>query len=113
MKIPDELDAITVLKVVPTGTAAFKLSILPLRYIKTSDNPLGENKANTLKKNICKLQLLIIYEISKVSQDLLLMIRKRLHQVMQIKSSCSWFGDVIILLLVIFIRFPHHGKCFV
>ena len=101
IKLTDEPDDVTVLKVVPTGTAAFNIQGLTIHSAFSihmgSDKPLGENEANTLRKTLRHLQLLIIDEISMVSQDLLLMIHKRLQQIKQLKSAHSWFGDVNIL----------------
>ena len=63
---------------------------------KFSNQPLTQDKLNTLRTKLSNLQLLIIDEISMVGSNMLLQIHKRLQQ-LKGKGDEATFGDVSIL----------------
>ena len=95
-------DDVTVLLTAPTGVAAFNIqgmtvhSALLLNTSKFSNQPLTQDRLNTLRTKLSNLQLLIIDEISMVGSNMLLQIHKRLP-VIEGKRDESTFGDVSIL----------------
>jgi DNA replication protein DnaC len=95
-------DDVTVLLTAPTGVAAFNIqgmtvhSALLLTTSKFSNQPLTQDKLNTLRTKLSNLQLLIIDEISMVGSNMLLQIHKRLQQ-LKGRGDESTFGNVSIL----------------
>ena len=95
-------DDVSVLLTAPTGVAAFNIegmtvhSALLLATSKFSNQPLTQDKLNTLRTKLSNLQLLIIDEISMVGSNMLLQIHKRLQQ-LKGKGDEATFGDLSIL----------------
>ena len=95
-------DDVTVLLTAPTGVAAFNIqgmtlhSALLLSTGKYSNQPLTQDKLNTLRTKLSNLQLLIIDEVSMVGSNMLLQIHRRLQQLKGSKDDVT-FGNVSIL----------------
>ena len=95
-------DDVTVLLTAPTGVAAFNIegmtlhSVLFLGTSHTSHQPLTQDKLNTLRRTLSKLQLLIIDEVSMVGCNMLLQIHKSLQQLKGTGDDYT-FGNVSVL----------------
>ena len=97
----DDLDHIRVLRCAPTGAAAFNVEGLTLHHafdipVQQKFQPLIAEKANTLSNKYKHLSVLIIDEISLVSNMLFTQIDRRLQQ---IKRNTNPFGNIHILLV--------------
>ena len=97
----DDLDHIRVLRCAPTGAAAFNVEGLTLHHafdipVQQKFQPLIAEKANTLSNKYKHLSVLIIDEISLVSNMLFTQIDRRLQQ---IKRNTNPFGNIHILLI--------------
>ena len=97
----DDLDHIRVLRCAPTGAAAFNVEGLTLHHafdipVQQKFQPLIAEKANTLSNKYKHLSVLIIDEISLISNMLFSQIDRRLQQ---IKRNSNPFGNIHILLV--------------
>ncbi|XP_041461886.1 uncharacterized protein LOC121413199 isoform X1 [Lytechinus variegatus] len=96
-------DDISVLKIAPTGVAAYNInghtihSILsiPIRA-QMPYQPLSEEKISALRNKLAQLQILIIDEVSMVDQKLLYYIHSRLRQIKQSRDETP-FGGVSVI----------------
>ena len=102
----------TVLVVAHTGTAAFNVegeticSALNISINAPHDyKPLAEQSLNTMRTKFQHLQLLIIDEISMVTQKQLRYIHGRLQQIKH-ASNRSFFGNVCVLAVGDFYQIP-------
>ena len=106
----DDPDSVVVLLLAPTGTAAFGINGQTIHSAfainKATSNVLSEDKINTLRSKYLDLQLLIIDEISMVSQSLLETLHCRLQQLKQSNSSKAFFGNLSILAVGDFFQVP-------
>ena len=106
----DDPDSVVVLLLAPTGTAAFGINGQTIHSAfainKATSNVLSEDKINTLRSKYQDLQLLIIDEISMVSQTLLETLHCRLQQLRQPSSSKAFFGNISILAVGDFFQVP-------
>ena len=88
----------------PTGVAAFNINGMTLHsafLLGTAkyslSQALNHDKLNTLRGTLSNLKLLIIDEISMVGSNMLLLIHKRLQQIMGINRDDVTFGNISIL----------------
>ena len=108
----DSQDDRTVLVVAHTGTAAFNVegeticSALKISINAPRDyKPLAEDSLNTMRTKFEHLQLLIIDEISMVTQKQLRYIHGRLQQIKR-ASNQSYFGNLCVLAVGDFYQIP-------
>lgn len=104
-------DSLTELLVAPTGTAAFNILGQTIHSAfsvnRTTSKTLAEDQANSLRSKYQDLQLLIIDEVSMLTQWLLETIHCRLQQIKQpSKPSQVYFGNVSILAVGDFHQVP-------
>ena len=97
----DDLDHIRVLRCAPTGAAAFNVEGLTLHHafgipVQEKFRPLNAEKANSLRNMYRHLSVLIIDEISLVSNMLFTQIDRRLQQ---IKGNSEPFGNLHMILV--------------
>ena len=97
----DELDHLRVLRCAPTGTAAYNIEGLTIHHafdipVQQKFQPLISEKANTLYNKYKHVSVLIIDEISLLSNNLFKQINDRLQQ---IKKNSNPFGNVHIILV--------------
>ena len=100
-KTSENPDSIVVLKVAPTGVAAFNIQgltihsafSLPLR-MRLPYVPLTEERLSSLRNTLSQVQIVIIDEISMVDQNIFGYIHGRLQQ---IKGKSSDFGHVSVI----------------
>ena len=97
----DELDHLRVLRCAPTGTAAYNIEGLTIHHafdvpVQQKFQPLIAEKANTLYNKYKHVSVLIIDEISLLSNVLFKQINDRLQQ---IKKNSNPFGNVHIILV--------------
>ncbi|XP_041467172.1 uncharacterized protein LOC121417516 [Lytechinus variegatus] len=96
-------DDISVLKMAPTGVAAYNInghtihSILsiPIRA-QMPYQPLSDEKISALRNKLTQLQIVIIDEVSMVDQKLMYYIHSRLRQIKQSRDETP-FGGVSII----------------
>ncbi|KAJ8029051.1 ATP-dependent DNA helicase PIF1 [Holothuria leucospilota] len=104
-------DAITILLLAFTGTAAFNIhgqtihSALSIQNTKMPYIPLGQETLNTLRVKYEHLQVIIIDEVSMVDVDMLSYINCRLQQIKG-SSMHEPFGNVSILAVGDFYQLP-------
>ncbi|XP_071948934.1 uncharacterized protein [Antedon mediterranea] len=111
-KMMQKPDDVSILKVAPTGIAAYNINgktihsalSIPVN-VSFPYQPLGEEKINQLRNYLCQLQILIIDEISMVDQKLLWYIHGRLRQIKQSRDD-SPFGKVSIIAVGDFYQLP-------
>ncbi|XP_041482326.1 uncharacterized protein LOC121429412 [Lytechinus variegatus] len=96
-------DDISVLKMAPTGVAAYNInghtihSILSIPInAKMPYQPLSEEKISALRNKLSQLQIIIIDEISMVNQKLMYYIHSRLRQIKQSRDQTA-FGCVSVI----------------
>ena len=97
----DELDHLRVLRCAPTGTAAYNIDGLTIHHafaipVQQKFHPLIAEKANTLYNKYKHVSVVIIDEISLLSNFLFKQINDRLQQ---IKKNSNPFGNVHIILV--------------
>ena len=111
-KMMENPDDVSILKVAPTGIAAYNINGQTIHSalsiaVKFSlpYQPLGEEKISQLRTKLGQLQILIIDEISMVDQKLLWYIHGRLRQLKQSRDN-SPFGKVCIIAVGDFFQLP-------
>ena len=91
-------DDVVALLTAPTSVAAFNISGMTLhagfllstaKYNSSQD--LSHDKLNTLRSRLSNLKLLIIDEISMVGCNTLLLIHKRLQQIMGVSDDLTFY----------------------
>ncbi|XP_071944760.1 uncharacterized protein [Antedon mediterranea] len=111
-KMMQNPDDVSILKVAPTGIAAYNINgktihsalSIPIN-VSFPYQPLGEEKITQLRNRLGQLQLLIIDEISMVDQKMLCYIHGRLRQIKQVRDD-SPFGNVSVLAVGDFFQLP-------
>jgi hypothetical protein len=108
--LTDSADQITILKICPTGTAAYNIGgqtiHTALKISARDTKPLSENEMNTLRTKYAHLQLIIIDEISMVPKNMLTLIHSRLQRIKNCSSPHSWFGNCNVLAVEDFHQIP-------
>ena len=108
----------TVLLTAFTGTAAFNIGSMTLHNalklpvpLRNTYEPLADDKLTSLRSQLHKLTILVIDEISMVSQLHLSYIHGRLQQLHNIRTPKAIFGNVSILAVGDFYQLkPVSGK---
>ena len=105
----DSADEVTVLKVAPTGVAAYNIhgqTIHSALSFMKHTKATGESDLNTLRCRYSKLHLIIIDEISMVPQHLLNQVHERLQNIKNCNSTTTWFGNTNVLTVGDFHQLP-------
>ena len=105
-------DDIPILKIAPTGVAAFNINgstihsalSIPLQ-IQLPYQPLSEEKISTLRNKLAHIQVIIIDEISMVHQKLMCYIHGRLRQIKQSRNQMP-FGGISVIAVGDFYQLP-------
>ena len=105
-------DDIPILKIAPTGVAAFNINgftihsalSIPIN-IQLPYQPLSEEKISALRKKLAHIQVIIIDEISMVHQKLMCYIHGRLRQIKQSRNQMP-FGGISVIAVGDFYQLP-------